>query len=204
MAMKKKFLGLAMAAAMVLPASSAYATSKTHIFNQDATQAHQVEVSGTITKKDGTAPAGKIQVELPTAMSFLVNEKGEFSGCDFEVKNQSDVGIDVLVQDFKKSTGNITLKEKNTIQSSDDRSNVSLVLKGRDENGTELTADLAEISTTATETEILNVQSKQSGFIKLTGEAGKANHTASGQNNDVDANGAQGQFTLVFKIKKDK
>ena len=93
MAMKKKFLGLAMAAAIALPASSAYAANNdtTLIFDDTDSRNHQVKVTGSITKDDGAAPAGKIQVELPTTMSFTVNQNGNFKSADYIVNNKSSI-----------------------------------------------------------------------------------------------------------------
>ena len=84
MAMKKKFLGLAMAAMVALPATSVYAnTTKegygTVEFDDKRTHSHSVKVTGEVKTADGTAAAGKITVELPTAMAFMVDENSIFT-----------------------------------------------------------------------------------------------------------------------------
>ncbi len=56
-----------------------------------------VKVTGTVTKKDGSAPDGKIEVELPTTMSFSVDQKGNFSAGDFKVTNHSSTDIQVSI-----------------------------------------------------------------------------------------------------------
>ncbi len=38
---------------------------------------HNVKVSGSVKNHRGIAPAGKIEVELPTTMSFTVDEDGQ-------------------------------------------------------------------------------------------------------------------------------
>ena len=203
MAMKKKFLGLAMAAAIALPASSAYAANNdtTLIFDDTDSRNHQVKVTGSITKDDGAAPAGKIQVDLPTAMTFSVNENGKFTGCDFQVTNKSQVGIDVLVSQFRNVDNGITLRSTSGFTASQhDRSNVCLNLNGT-VGGTPATVDLADFTNGNKEEKILNVPASKTGLITLTGEAGTNQTDKNG--NDVDSKGASGEFTLIFKIQKD-
>lgn len=203
MAMKKKFLGLAMAAAIALPASSAYAANNdtTLIFDDTDSRNHQVKVTGSITKDDGAAPAGKIQVELPTAMTFSVNENGKFTGCDFQVTNKSQVGIDVLVSQFRNVDNGITLHPTSGFTASQyDRSNVCLKLNGT-VGGTPETVDLAGFTNGNKEEKILNVPASKTGLITLTGEAGTNQAVKNG--NDVDSKGTSGEFTLIFKIQKD-
>ena len=52
MAMKKKFLGLAMAAAIALPASSAYAANNTLTGNSNDKLKQSVTVTGVVNKND--------------------------------------------------------------------------------------------------------------------------------------------------------
>ena len=106
MAMKKKFLGLALATMVAMPATGVYAASNTGntqtITGTDtSTLTHTVPVTGSVTKSNGLAADGQITVELPTAMAFAVNEKGEFSGATYGVSNQSGCGIDIFVSQFE-------------------------------------------------------------------------------------------------------
>ncbi len=64
----------------------------------------KLKVTGTVTKKDGSAPDGKIEVELPTTMSFSVDQKGNFSAGDFKVTNHSSTDIQVSVSGFMDLT----------------------------------------------------------------------------------------------------
>lgn len=208
MAMKKKFLGLALAAAVALPATGVYADTIGGTQNQ--TLNHTVTVTGTVSNKKGIAPEGKIEVELPTAMKFRVDQDGTFEGSDFRVENKSKVGIDVFVDEFRTNAGgNITVKEKNdlvTNKSTLDRSNVYLELTGN-VGGTPKTIDLKTVSekTQENDKKILNVSGGSTGLIQLQGGAGTA--LASGSSEDspagIDANGASGDFTLIYKIKKE-
>ena len=82
MAMKKKFLGLAMAAAIALPATSAYAApvviedatkgTKTLQMDINETSDVTVPVTGSVTDKNGNLPQ-RIEVVLPSKMAFTVD-----------------------------------------------------------------------------------------------------------------------------------
>ena len=207
MAMKKKFLGLALAAAVALPATGVYADTIGGTQNQ--TLNHNVTVTGTVSNKKGIAPEGKIEVELPTAMTFRVDQDGNFQGSDFSVENKSKVGIDVFVDEFRTNSGNITVKKKTELEGQKgtlDRSNVYLELSGN-VGGQTKTVDLAKVSELSDENErkILNVSGANTGLIQLKGGAGTA--SAAGSSNEspagIDKDGASGDFTLIYKIKKD-
>lgn len=210
MAMKKKFLGLALATMVAMPATGVYAAGTTGntqtITGKDtSTLNHTIPVTGSVTKSNGLAADGQITVELPTAMAFAVNEKGEFSGATYEVSNQSGCGIDISVSQFVETKSGLTLKTADDLTSekdSLDRSNVSLVLQGSDK-GVQKNVDLAKIAngTTTGESErkVLNVAAGTQGSMALTGMAGTAK-AAEG----VDKTGATGEFNLVFSIKKDQ
>ena len=206
MAMKKKFLGFALAAAVALPATGVYADTIGGTQNQ--TLNHNVTVTGTVSNKKGIAPEGKIEVELPTAMTFRVDQDGTFEGSNFRVENKSKVGIDVFVDEFRTNSGNITVKKKTELEGQKgtlDRSNVYLELSGND-GGQTKTVDLAKVSETSEdERKILNVSGGNTGLIQLKGGAGTA--SAAGSSNEspagIDKDGASGDFTLIYKIKKD-
>ncbi len=208
MAMKKKFLGLALATMVAMPATGVYAAGNTQtITGKDtSTLTHTIPVTGSVTKSNGLAAEGQITVELPTAMAFAVNEKGEFSGATYDVSNQSGCGIDIFVSQFAETKSGITLKKENELTSDQranfDRSNVSLVLKGSDNDGSQTKVDLAKIAdgTTTNESDrkVLNIGAGTQGSMALTGTAG----TKPSENNNVDQKGATGEFNLVFSIKK--
>ena len=209
MAMKKKFLGLALATMVAMPATGVYAAGNTQtITGKDtSTLTHTIPVTGSVTKSDGTAAAGQITVELPTAMAFAVNENGEFSGATYDVSNQSGCGIDIFVSQFAETKSGITLKTEDELSTPDkrgnlDRSNVSLVLTGSDSDGSQTKVDLAKIANGTTTDEsakkVLNIGAAAQGSMALTGTAGTQKQPGS----NVDQNGATGEFNLVFSIKK--
>lgn len=160
--------------------------------NDTETIVHNVKVNGTVTKSDGSAPAGKIQVELPTAMAFTVDQNGNFNSGTYTVSNKSSVDVSVSVSEFRGTNQNngITVKPISEDISSLDRSNLHLALVGNNGKYVDLGNKITDSK------ELLDVRASDSGIIQLLGESGKAN----GQ--EVDANGAKEDFTLVFKIKK--
>lgn len=210
MAMKKKFLGLALAAAVALPATGVYADTITIGGTQNQTLNHTVKVTGTVSNKQGIAPEGKIEVELPTSMTFRVDQDGTFHGSDFRVENKSKVGIDVFVDEFRTNAGgNITVKKKEELEQQKtnlDRSNVYLELTGN-VGGTPTTIDLKTVSekTHENDKKILNVSGGSTGLIQLQGGAGTdlAIGSSKTEPQGIDKDGASGDFTLIYKIKKD-
>lgn len=160
--------------------------------NDTNTITHSVKVNGTVSKSDGSLPAGKIQVEVPTAMAFIVDESGNFTSGNYAINNKSSIGISVSVSEFRGSNINSSIKinavEKDI--SKLDRSNLHLALVGNNGNY----ADLGKRIDIPIE--ILRLEPSSSSIIQLLGESG----TGSGEN--VDKNGANEEFTLVFKIQK--
>ena len=204
MAMKKKFLGLALAAAVALPATGVYAdTTDTINIGENESRNHQVTVNGSVLGKDGSVPAGRIEVELPTAMQFTVHEDGQLTGVEYTVNNSGSVPVQVLVSSFQKTEGNITLKAEHEINNELDRSNVNLQLNGV-VDGQPKSIDLGDLDSEG-DKKILTVSNETSGVITLTGTAGKKELKSSDQQPEgIDKDGTTGKFSLIFKIQKDK
>lgn len=198
MAMKKKFLGLALATAIALPATTAYADRVNIADTQTHTQ--NVTVSGSVNKGDGTAAAGRIEVELPTTLSFSVDKNGGVQGANYEVTNYSSVPVTVAVQSFEDTTptegDKITVKQESEIDEQKDRSYVSLKLVGTPVlGGGQTEVDLALINQGGDD--ILQVAPNgKKGVINLNGIAG----TKEAQNG-VDKTGASDTFNLVFNVR---
>ena len=192
MAMKKKFLPLLMAGMVVVGTTGLVNADTTTITGNDTeTLQSNVTVSGTVSNKQGTAPDGKITVELPTKMAFAVDKVGNLTGGTYTVKNSSKDAIDVYVSEFRRTSGDIEVKQ--TISSdTDNRSKVKLELTGN-----EPTVNLAsQLNATSDGVKVANVKGNNTGNITLTGEAGKANESG------VDQTGASAEFNMVFKVKK--
>ena len=131
MAMKKKFLGLAMAAMVALPAA-AYAD--TFQWNEGATKDVDVTVSGSVKSSTGIAPQGKLEVELPVSMEFSVDQNGTFTGTSYNVTNKSQSNIGVSVANFSETNAQgginiLPISGKDTIAAKG-RENVIMALVG--------------------------------------------------------------------------
>lgn len=153
---------------------------------------HNVNVRGMVNKSDGNAPEGVLTVELPTAMVFAVDRRGDFTPSTYTISNKSSVDISISVSEFRSTNknGGISIKPIDDDISSLDRSNLHLALVGNKNRYVDLG------KTISTSKEILDVKASDSSIIQLLGEAGK------GRGKEVDDKGAKGDFTLVFKIKK--
>ena len=197
MAMKKKFLGLALAGAMTLSASSAYAAGATQqITVPDGSSVTQdVDVEGIIRGNDGSLPAGRIEVVVPTSMEFTVGKNGNFIAANnYSVENKSSVPVKVELASFTESnpSGGITVKDSiNT--NSDKRSVVKLSLVGSETSLDGITLTHNGITTPQ---HLLTVQPSGVSGIVLDGEAGTQDL------DPQDANGITEKFTVTFKISK--
>ena len=192
MAMKKKFLPLLMAGMVVVGTTGLVNADTTTVTGNDTqTLQSSVTVSGTVSNQQGTAPDGKITVELPTRMAFAVDKKGTLTGGTYTVKNSSKDDIDVYVSEFKKTSGNIELVD-NISSGTSNRSQVKLTLTGDQVSP----VNLKTIETNPQDTLLAEIGANDSESIILGGEAGTQSDAT------IDRDGATGQFNMVFKVKK--
>ena len=218
MAMKKKFLGLAMAAAIAIPATSVYATGTTGTTQDTQTIESEansknvtVPVTGTVTNNKGEAPQ-KIEVELPSKMAFIVDQSGNVAETTYKISNKSqNVDLELSVGAFTggltstDGTGNgIQLVPKSKVDDERNtlfRNQVSLVLSNTDTSGKK-EVDLGDYrSLDADAKKLGQIGAGQNTLLKLTGKGG-VKPTTSSDNLDVDSKGAEQKFDLVFSITK--
>jgi hypothetical protein len=218
MAMKKKFLGLALATMVAIPATSVYATGTTgttqdtqKIESEANSENVTVPVTGTVTNKQGEAPQ-KIEVELPSKMAFIVDENGDVAETTYKISNKSqNVDLELSVGAFRggltstDGTGNgIQLVSKTEMTSKKDelfRNQVSLLLSNNDANGNK-EVDLGNYrSLNANDKKLGQIGAGQNTLLKLTGQGGVKTITKSDKS-DVDSKGAEQKFDLVFSITK--
>ena len=208
MAMKKKFLGLAMAAMVALPATSVYAWDKngdTLSGNESDVMTQDVTVTGEVKSNQGTVAAGRLEVVLPTSMAFSIDQKGNFTNVDYKVTNNSPSAITVGVQQFSetntKADEGIVLKNKDEDMSTLARNNVQMALVG--DNGGGGSKRYVDLGASATQNltstqPLIDVESKQTGIIQLLGNAGK---DTSSESPELQK-GMTEKFTVVFEVKK--
>ena len=204
--MKKKFLALALAAAVMAPTTSAFA-SQTVGGADSATYNADVQVEGSVSKGDGSAPEGKIEVELPLKTAFTVDKDGKFTGSNFTINNNGGENVKVTLASFIESnpSGGITIDKELINTGTADatnakhisnftRDNVRLQLESTID-GTSNTYDLDK---SLTSTDLGDVPAGNSAAIAITGLAGTKKDTSS----VVDTKGATEEFTLRFSIRK--
>ena len=206
MAMKKKFLGLAMAAMVALPATSVYAWDKngnTLSGNESDIMTQDVTVTGEVKSSEGTVAEGWLEVILPTSMAFSIDQKGNFTDVDYKVTNNSPTAISVGIQQFRKTKTNGGIILKNKDESGMDslkRNNVQMALVGDNSGGSKRYVDLGnpETQNLKSTQPLIDVESKQTGIIQLLGNAGKDTSSET----DELRKGMTEKFTVVFEVKK--
>ena len=216
MAMKKKFLGLALATMVAMPATGVYAAGSTTTTQNsqtitstnvgDTEASADVEVNGEVLTQANES--GKIQVEIPTAMTFAVTANSKIEGPRYEINNLGADEIEVSVSSFTQSDGNMTIHTADEITADSqsgsssanlNRSHVSLILNGNSK-GNAKTVDLGKVAngelSLDSQKQVATIASKTKQTITLTGAAGiKTDET-------IDKSGTSGNFNLSFKIKK--
>lgn len=218
MAMKKKFLGLALATMVAMPATGVYAAGTTQDTQTIESENNnvQVAVTGSVTTKTGQKPE-KIEVVLPSKLAFTVNEAGHFDAADFDIVNNStNVDIDVAVANFtggrtltNGSGDGIQVLSKNnfdTKKASGElyRNQIKLSLS---KIGSTDTVDLGDYKNLTTDAKkIGTIASGQTARLTLDGDAGTkvVDEGDKAAGTDVDSKGAQEKFNLVFSIAKKK
>ena len=146
--MKKKFLSLMMAAAVVATTSvSAFAaeidnsvteeTTIDNVLDSEGEFRHEVKITGKVQNNAGNMPTDTFKVTVPTAANFTVNQSGKLVGPTLTVKNEGTQSISVWAQDFENvGTGAIKVISSTTIEQDAqggrtlERNNVSLKLEG--------------------------------------------------------------------------
>lgn len=129
--MKKKFLSLMMAAAVVATTSvSAFAADTTPVTESGGTA--NVTINGSVDSNNGNSAPGTINVSVPTAMNFRVDNKGNLEGSKITITNRGADKVEVLAYEFRNNTPNsgITVKAPKSGVDFQKRSDVALWLEG--------------------------------------------------------------------------
>ncbi|MEE0567727.1 hypothetical protein [Clostridium sp.] len=203
--MKKKFLSLMMAAAVVATTSvSAFADETV---TKDGSEVN-VTVTGSVNNNQDVAPAGTLNVTVPTALTFSVNSSGNLTGSEIVVTNRGTEKIDVFAYQFIDPTPEEgIIVKRNLSGGSEKRNEVTLSLQGN-----EATANFASSAgdkkgiygpTTATinddgmKISTIGTGSQNTDTLYLRGTAGKQE-----LDTQYTSTGMSEKFTLRLKIKK--
>ena len=205
--MKKKFLSLMMAAAVVATTSvSAFADDNTTIQVQPKSERNvPVDITGNITDNDGHVASGTVSVTVPTTATFKVNASGELTSPSMKITSNSSESVEVIASEFIDANGDAEIKlvkqgefDKATSQ----RKEVLLRLTGgtkevaftSEKNGKIYKGDYNEITDDADR--VLGTVTKDVPLtLTLTGEGGVIGNNDKPIRND---------FKLILKIKKYK
>ena len=132
--MKKKFLSLMMAAAVVATTSvSAFAsTTQTIKGSEEVGEQAQITVTGDVEDLQGNTKPGTLNVTVPTAANFTVNKKKKFVGTEIKVQNNGTQDIDVFAYEFIDPTedSGIIVKKKEELSGNDKTNIIALRLEG--------------------------------------------------------------------------
>ena len=211
--MKKKFLSLMMAAAVVATTSvSAFAQDKI-IDNEDTSSpTTEVEITGSVANDDGAMPNGKFNVTVPTTATFSVDQNGGFKAPTLTVKNEGSQKVDVYAYSFNDNTGegdiNILSPSAFKLKSDAKRSDVKIALRGssgekvylsssKDKNGVNDREDFTGQDNEGNGFKVLRLEActdgvAKSGTISIDGEAGTGS----------PGRAVSDTFVLTLKIKK--
>lgn len=213
--MKKKFLSLMMAAAVVASTSvSAFAeTTYQDTTIQENEQGKDVEIgiTGNVLDDSGNKVPGTISVTVPTTTSFTVNEKGKVISSDMVIRNNSDEKLVVVASKFEDSNGpekiniitktdfgdNASLKDKGTIwlRLTGSTNNIGLTSEPNDSSNGKMYNSNYTNSVDGTEQEIGKINEKGIMTLKLEGEGG----TKGTLNNPI-----KDDFKLILKVKRER
>lgn len=220
--MKKKFLSLMMAAAVVATTSvSAFATTNPNVTNSDKVDGTaNVKITGEVESDSGEKPAGRFEVTVPTTASFTVNQDGKFIASNtITIKNGGVQNIDVYANKFvdatKKPGDGITVVEKSGLERKK-RTYVTLNIEGdqgtvhlktedtniAENNGLYTDETLGE-KAKGEDLKLATIASGETGDLTLHGEAGGLKKTEDESESEGAVKEAvSNNFTLTLKIKK--
>lgn len=207
--MKKKFLSLMMAAAVVAT-TSVSAFADTNITDSDnMTPTTDIQITGNVIDDNGRAPVGTFNVTVPTAASFTVTQAGKLEGTKIKVTNNGTQDIDVYADKFIDTTvgGEINVVAESSLADSN-RTNVSLkiignlktlFLKSEDTNEGEkngiYTDNALKVTASGENLKLANVGAKKEYDLTLSGTAGE-------KKDSPVTKPVSDSFTLRLKIKK--
>ena len=215
--MKKKFLSLMMAAAVVAT-TSVSAFAEDYEIEPKNEKEVPITITGDIQNKRGEVLESNITITVPTTATFTVSPQGVLTAPTIEVRSKSNDKVSVIAKEFRDTTPEagrgITVLAENEITEHNenvDRKNISLKLSGnrgtvsfKSEAQTAGKTGVYNEQGTATDlgTEIGVVSNTENLDLKLTGLAGKK--ATNGSTDDAPETAIRDTFTLILKFKRTK
>ena len=216
--MKKKFLSLMMAAAVVATTSVSAFAANTDVNTKDITGSESSElttdinITGDVEDESGAIKPGTLSVTVPTTASFRVKQSGGFTGSDLTVVNKGSKPIEVSVQKFVDVNGvdGINVVSETKTKATDEsgavkRDHVSLRVvgnvgvaylgtKAEVGKGSGVYSDKGLGTELSDGKKVAEIDAGQSYTMKLEGEAGKKTERIN--------TAVQDTFTLKLAIRK--
>lgn len=203
--MKKKFLSLMMAAAVVATTSVSAFAQDYEVSKGKEAEAN-VTVTGDIENTNGDVVPSTISVTIPTTANFSVTKDGNPVSPTITITSRSEEPVSVIAKSFVDPTENsgITVVGENELEDSD-RTKVALTLKG-----------------TEGSVVLKSTPGERNGLYKLDGTSPAKEDTVLGTvrqsapvNLNLEVKVKEGQytaptkaatdnFTLVLKLKKER
>ena len=213
--MKKKFLSLMMAAAVVATTSvSAFAAVQdvpNGVINGSEKDEYttNIDITGDIANDSGDIKPGTLSVTVPTAANFNVSKEGVLTGTKITITNSGKQKVDVIAHKFRDVNGTqgINIQSESTIATENgqkDRNNISLKLIGTtnvayfksvNDDTSGVFSDSGLTQSAGSDYKLAEVN-PNGGTVDL-----KLEGTAGGKRDGI-ANPMQENFTLVLKVKK--
>lgn len=221
--MKKKFLSLMMAAAVVattsvsafaseaegvdvIPTTPSAATGEERLDISDGDgETTNIGITGNIANKNNKVLPTTISVTVPTAAKFTVTKDGVLVGSNITITNEGSEPVSIIAEKFIDKSGR---NDINVVSESDlgtDRRNVSLKLTGElamVNLKTETSNELGLVNKEGTEVQkgenlvLDNIKGGNSKTLSLTGKAVTTGSPLETAIND--------SFTLMLRVKKEK
>ena len=213
--MKKKFLSLMMAAAVVATTSvSAFAADKVIDSADDQAAQSDVKITGKVQDENGKDPVGTFKVTIPTATNFTVTKEGTIISPNLDIKNAGSQEIEVYAYRFVdvSSDGKINIVDQQTFADSittTDNSTVALKLTSSIGNGVAYLSSDSSKGGVYKNSNLTQVESGDLGVKLLTLSNGTEQNPTTGQIRFEGVGGQQAvhepisdNFKLTLKIKK--
>lgn len=206
--MKKKFLSLMMAAAVVATTSvSAFAAESENVISgpEGKTYESKIGITGDVLTDNGASVPGTLNVTVPTTASFTVNQSGVFSAAKIKIKNSGTQNVQVFAYEFVDINGKdvgINVKKASEL-ANQARNNIALKIYGdagtaylsseSTNRGVHKNPELTEAADNADDgVKLATINASQTGELTLAGETGNGTLTTP----------VRDEFTLKLKIKK--
>ena len=197
--MKKKFLSLMMAAAVVATTSVSAFADETKTSTGDID--HEISIEGNVKSDTDTVLPSTISVSVPTNTSFTVDKTGKLISGNMNIVNVGAKSVDIYAYQFNDPSNEREINIKKSISDSDKKGTVALALKGGVEDiyfGSSVSRGIFQsydVETGVTEADGKKIKTLARGeqvALNLDGKGGTSGDLA---------NPLQENFTLTLKIK---